>query len=410
MGCDNLAVYSYVAIDKTGKESKGTVNASAKEQVINIIKSEGKIPVSISEVSKMGNRIELSALKKKPKPRDMAIFCRQFVSISSAGVPVTAALEMLTEQTENKLLSNAINECRIDIQSGTSFSEAMTQHPNVFPDLLITMVEAGEATGSLETSFGRMAEQFEKEAKLKGLVRKASVYPITIILVSIVVVMILLGYVIPQFESMLTDMGSELPMITLIVIAASEFVQSSWYYIILVLGGLAYFLHSWGKTDSGRRVFGRIQLRLPLFGKLAVKTASARMSRTLSTLIAAGIPLIDCIGIVANTMTNIYYRDALIESKEEVAMGTPLSESLTKSGVFPPLVCHMTKIGEEVGDMEGMLNKQADYFDEEVEVATGALMAALEPAIIVVLALIVGTIVMSVMFPMAEMYAGLEGM
>ncbi len=405
-----MAVYSYVAIDKNGKESKGTVNANEKEQVINIIKSEGKIPISVSEVGVFNRPIEFSSLKKKPKPRDMAVFCRQFVSISSAGVAVTAALEMLAEQTENKLLAGAINECRIDIQSGTSFSEAMKEHPNVFPDLLITMVEAGEATGSLETSFGRMADQFEKEAKLKGLIKKTSIYPIAILVVAVIVVMILLGYVIPQFESMLTDLGTELPLITVLVIAASDFVQQFWYYIVAVMIGTVYFLRSWAKTDSGKRVFGRIQMRLPLFGKLAVKTAAARMSRTLSTLIAAGIPLIDCIGIVANTMTNIYYNDALMKAKEEVSMGTPLSESLTRSGLFPPLVCHMTKIGEEVGDMEGMLRKQADYFDEEVEIATGSVMAAIEPAIIVVLALIIGVIVMAVMLPMAEMYAGLDSM
>ncbi len=405
-----MAVYSYVAIDKSGKESKGTVNASAKEQVVNVIKAEGKIPLTIKEVGGLNRSIEFSALKKKPKPRDMAIFCRQFVSISSAGVSVTAALEMLTEQIENKILSDAVNECRIDIQSGTSFSEAMRQHPSVFPDIFITMVEAGEATGSLEVSFGRMADQFEKDAKLQGLIRKTSVYPIVILLIALVVIMVLLGYVIPQFESMLTDMGMELPWITLAVIAASNFVQQYWIFILLTLGGIVYFLRTWSKTESGRRVFGRIQLRLPLFGKLAIKTSSARMSRTLSTLIAAGIPLIDCIEIVANTMTNIHYKDALMKAKEEVSMGTPISESLSKSGMFPPLVCHMTKIGEEVGDLEGMLNKQADYFDEEVEISTGSLMSAIEPLIIVFLALIVGVIVMAVMLPMAEMYTGLEGM
>ncbi len=405
-----MPIYNYVAIDKEGKEIKDSIELLNKELVISQLKAEELLVVSVTEVNALNKDINFTFLNKRPSARDLAVFCRQFVSIVEAGVPVIAALEMLSEQTQNKILADAVGECRISIQEGNSLTESMKKHPKAFPDLLVTMVAAGEATGSLEISFGRMAEHFEKDAKLRSSVKKASIYPAAIVVVASIVVALMLAFVIPQFEELLSDMGIDLPWVTQMVMDASLFMQTYWYIVLIGAVVIIYGLRAFSKTLPGKRMFGKILIKLPLFGTLTVKTASARMSRTLATLIAAGIPLTEALDIVAETMDNIYFSDALLRAKEDVMMGMLLSEPLIKSELFPPMVCHMVKIGEESGDVEKMLSKLADYYEEEVEAAVQALMAALEPLIIVVLAIIIGTIVMAVILPMGEMYSGIDNL
>ncbi len=402
-----MATFTYTAIDQAGKEIKGSIEAVDLEQAKSLIKEEGNLPITVSTGSVLTRDINITIMEAKPKSRDLAVFCRQFVSITSAGVPITNALEMLAEQTENKMMKSALSECLASIQAGSSLSEAMNLHPKVFPYLLVTMVRAGEASGSLDVSFGRMAEQFEKDAKLKSLIMKSSVYPIVILVVATLVVILLLAFVVPQFEAMLTDIGSELPALTVAVVAASDFIIEFWYIVAAVIGGGIFTIYSFAKTDAGKAFFSTVQLKLPLFGDLAVKTASANTCRTLSTLVAGGIPLINALEIVSGTMTNTQFKETLIEAKDSVSMGAPLSEQFVTGQLFPPLVCHMTKIGEETGDIEGMLNKVADYYDDEVENATAMVMSAIEPATIVVLAVVIGTIVGAVMLPMMEMYNAL---
>ncbi len=405
-----MPIYNYVAIDKEGREIKDSLELLNKELVIAQLKAEELLVVSVTEVNALNKDINFTFLNKRPSARDLAVFCRQFVSIVEAGVPVIAALEMLSEQTQNKILADAVAECRTSIQEGNSLTESMKKHPKAFPDLLVTMVAAGEATGSLEISFGRMAEHFEKDAKLRSSVKKASIYPAAIVVVASIVVALMLAFVIPQFEELLSDMGIELPWVTQMVMDASLFMQTYWYIVLIGAVVIIYGLRAFSKTLPGKRMFGKILIKLPLFGTLTVKTASARMSRTLATLIAAGIPLTEALDIVAETMDNIYFSDALLRAKEDVMMGMLLSEPLIKSELFPPMVCHMVKIGEESGDVEKMLSKLADYYEEEVEAAVQALMAALEPLIIVVLAIIIGTIVMAVILPMGEMYSGIDNL
>ncbi len=402
-----LATFSYTAIDKAGRQIKGTMEASDRGQATALIKEAGNLPVSVNSAGVLNKDINLSFFDKKPTPRDMSVFCRQFVSITSAGVPITQALEMLAEQTENPSLKKALEECLAAIQAGSSFSEAMSMHPKVFPYLLITMVKAGEASGSLEVSFSRMAEQFEKDAKLRAMIAKSSVYPTIVLIVSIVVVVLMLAFVVPQFEDVLAQAGTELPALTVVVIAASDFMVEYWYFVLAVTIGLIVLLRMFFQTDSGKAFTSALQLKAPLFNNLAIKTASASTCRTLSTLVAGGIPLIDAIEIVSETMSNVQFRDALIMARDNVSMGAPLSEQFTMSKLYPPLVCHMTKIGEETGDLEGMMNKIADYYDEEVENATEMIMAAIEPATIIILALVIGLIVGAVMLPMVEMYNAL---
>ena len=405
-----MATYTYVILDNAGKERKGSLEADSREQAATLLKRDGQTLVTLDAASLLSKNLELTVFQRKPKARDLAIFCRQFVSIVSAGVQVTPALEMLAEQTENKLLSRAIEGCRLSIQAGASLSEAMGDYPKVFSDLFVTMVAAGEASGSLDVSFERMAVQFEKDAKLKGLVKKASIYPIVVCVVALAVVALLLTFVIPTFEDMLTDLGVELPLMTKLVIAASQFMQQFWWLLLLVVAGIVLWVRYFRKTELGQRSFGRIGLKLPVFGQLTVKTAAARLCRTMSTLLAAGIPLMDAMAITAQTMTNVFFRDALLDGRDDVSIGESMSATLARSRLFPPLVHHMTGIGEETGNLDGMLTTLADYYDEEVELATQQVMALLEPLIIIVLALVIGVVVMAVIMPMGAMYTGLDNL
>jgi len=405
-----LPAFSYLAVDKEGKEKKGTVDSASREEAAEWLKQNELIAVTLVDSLAISKDINLKFFERKPKSRDMAVFCRQFVSILSAGVNILSTLEMLGEQTENKCLSRIIWETRTEVEKGESLAGAMRVNRNIYSDIFVTMVEAGEASGSLETSFTRMAERFEKDAALKANMKKATIYPASLAIVAIAVVAALLVFVIPSFEDMFTDLEQELPPLTVVVLEASNFVLSFWYLILAGIALLIIFVVNAAKSKAGTRLLGKFVLKLPLFGNLVTKTACARMSRTLSTLIAAGIPLIEAIDITAATMSNIHFKNALLAAKEEVAMGNNLSEPIQRSAMFPPLVHHMLKIGESTGGIEGMLNKLADYYDEEVKNVTQSLMAAMEPAIIIVMAGIVGTLIISVLLPMGAMYDALDAM
>lgn len=402
-----MSSYSYTAIDKNGRDRKGSINADSKDKAREQLKVDGLMVLTVSEQSLMTRDININ-IGGQPKARDMSIFCRQFVSIISAGVTIIDAMEMLSEQTENKLLKKAIAEAKVAVEKGESLANAMRVNKKVFTDMFITMVEAGEASGSLEISFTRMAAQFEKEARLKALIKKASIYPAVVAVVAVVVVIAMLTFVVPTFQQMFNDLGTQLPGITLFIIGLSKFMQGYWYIVVLTIILLVVLLNYFKTTDAGKRFFGKVAMKLPLFGKLTIKTASSRLARTLSTLLAAGLSLIDALDITANTMTNIFFKEAILKAKEDVTMGTTLSEPLLRGKLFPPLVCHMLKIGEESGNIESMLDKLADYYDEEVEITTQSLMAVLEPAIIIFLAVIIGTVIISIIMPMAQMYTGLQ--
>lgn len=405
-----MAVFSYVAINRNGRKIKGTLDAQTQPDALAELKRTGNTVVSVEETGVLSKDVEIPFMSQKPTPRDMAVFCRQFVSIIDAGVPAVSALEMLGEQTENKKLSKAILDCKKQIEQGETLARAMENWPGVFPSMLITLVEAGEASGSLSVSFSRMATQFEKEEKLRETVKKATVYPTFIVIVAIIAVSALLTFVVPSFQGMLTELDVPMPALTLGVLAVSGFFAQRWYLVLMLVIGLVIGLRSFWHTDGGKYFFGKLDLMLPLFGDLARKTASARMARTLETLISGGLPLADSLTIVSNTMSNIYFKDALTDAREAVLLGSPLASQFARRDLFPPLVRHMIGIGEETGSLEEMLSKIADYYEDEVESATAKLMAAMEPAIILIMALLVGTIIVSLILPMASMYSGLNNL
>ena len=404
-----MAAWGYVAIDKSGKEIKGSRDADSKEQVTRELKNQGLIILDIAEQNALTKDISFD-FGGKPTPRDLAVFCRQFSSITRAGVTIIQTLNMLAEQTENVKMQKAIQAVRADVEKGESFADSLSKHDNVFPELLVQMARAGEASGSLETAMERMAIQFEKSAKTKALVKKAMIYPIVVALVAVAVVVVMLVFVIPRYMDMFEELGTELPGITLAVVAMSNFIQNYWFIIIPVIAMIVFAIRTWAKTNNGKHVTGKLSLKIPAIKNMVVKSASAQMARTLSTLFTAGVPLLEAVDIVADTMGNVWFKEALKEAVEQIKIGVPFSQPLQTTGLFPPMVYHMIRIGEEAGSTEEMLNKLADYYEEEVELAVQSLMAAMEPMIIIVLACIVGVLIGAVMAPMVTMYAALDNL
>ena len=401
--------FSYVAVDKRGKEKRGSLEAETRERALEQLKAEGLIPVSVREQGALNKEIDFS-IGKKVKPRDLSVFCRQFVSITQAGVPMKEALQMLSEQTENKWLKRAISEVLLNVEKGNTLADSMRSQPDIFPPMLVNMVEAGEQSGSLEMAFSRMAVHFEKEAKLKATIKKATIYPIILVIAAIGVIAVMLLFVIPIFIGMFADLDIEMPAITMFVMNSSKWMTSHWYVVLAIIAGIVAAYKLIYRTTQGRLTIDRIKMKMPLFGKLTVKTACSQFARTMSTLLMSGISTIDALETTSKIVNNIHYTNAMLKAREEVMKGVPLSEPLEASGIFPPMVYHMTGIGEETGNVEEMLEKMADYYDEEVEMTTQSVLAAMEPIIILFMALIIGTLVIAVISPIASMYSGLDNL
>lgn len=404
-----MADYSYEAIADNGRAVKGTIVAENPDSARAQLKSQGLMVTNVKEQGLLDKEITLGG-KKKIKPRDLSVFCRQFVSMSRAGVTILECLSLLREQTENPRLAQAIRDLQTNVEKGETLASGLEAQPDVFPSLMCTTVAAGEASGSLEISLERMAEQFEKSAKTQAMVKKAMIYPIVVAVVAIAVVVLMLVKVIPGYMEMFADLGTELPGITKAVVAASNFLIDYWFIIIPVIIGIFVGVKTYLKTASGQLMWSTAQLKIPAVKNLVVKSSCSQLARTLSTLLAAGVGLTDAVEIVSDTMGNVLFRDALRFSRDEVMKGVPLSEPIEDSGLFPPMLYHMMRIGEEAGNSEEMLTKLADYYDEEVEAATQSLMALMEPMIILVLAGVVGVLIGAVMAPMLAMYQAMDNM
>lgn len=402
-----MPAYAYVAIDENGKQKKGTIEANSVDAAKSTLKGEGKIPISIEVPNALTKDLDIN-IGGKVKARDLAVFCKQFQSILHAGVNIIQALEMLGEQTENKRLRKAIIETRTLVEKGDTLAGAMATQEGIFPDILINMMEAGEASGSIEVSLERMAVHFDKDAKIKSMAKQAMIYPVVLLIVVAGVVAVMLVKVVPSFEETFSDAGAELPAITIAVVNISNFLIARWPIFLGAVVLVIVAIKVASKTESGAMILGRVQMKIPLLGDLTMKTACSRLTRTLSTLMASGMPMVSAIEISAKIMSNRIVQLVLEDAQREVERGVALSIPLESSGIFPPLLCHMTKIGEETGNIEEMMNKVADYYDEEVENATKAITAVLEPAIIILMAAIVVPIIMAILMPMMGIYAVAE--
>lgn len=394
--------FNYTAINRNGKRVRSSLDASSIETAKSSLRGAGYTILDIKEQTTLNRDIEIPFLGN-PKAKDMAVFCRQFVSILRAGVSVASVLAMLGQQTSNKKLRAAIREMQADVEKGESLATSMRRHPKIFPAILVNMVSAGEASGNLEESFRQMELYFERSKRTKSKVTSAMIYPCVLIVVMIIVLIVMMTKIIPNFLKTFEDMDAELPKITLGVMAVCEWFKSWWWVPLLVLAALIVGGVLFHRTDKGKHFFGWLARKTPVVGNLTVKTACATFCRTMEVLIGSGLTLTDSMDLAASNMGNIYYLEAIRDARALVAEGTPLRESLVRTGIFPPMVSNLVGVGEETGDLQSMMGKVADYYDEEVDEATKKLLNLMEPAIIIVMAVFVVIIVLAIYLPMINM-------
>lgn len=394
--------FNYTAINRNGKRVRSSLDASSIETAKSSLRGAGYTILDIKEQTTLNRDIEIPFLGN-PKAKDMAVFCRQFVSILRAGVSVASVLAMLGQQTSNKKLRAAIREMQADVEKGESLATSMRRHPKIFPAILVNMVSAGEASGNLEESFRQMELYFERSKRTKSKVTSAMIYPCVLIVVMIVVLIVMMTKIIPNFLKTFEDMDAELPKITLGVMAVCEWFKSWWWVPLLVLAALIVGGVLFHRTNKGKHFFGWLARKTPVVGNLTVKTACATFCRTMEVLIGSGLTLTDSMDLAASNMGNIYYLEAIRDARALVAEGIPLRESLVRTGIFPPMVSNLVGVGEETGDLQSMMGKVADYYDEEVDEAIKKLLNLMEPAIIIFMAVFVVIIVLAIYLPMINM-------
>ncbi|MCZ6477800.1 MAG: type II secretion system F family protein [Gemmatimonadetes bacterium] len=400
-----MPVFAYSARTVGGELKQDEIELPTRDEVIKYLRKRRLIPVTVRVKPK---EIKLG-MKRRVKTREMVILTRQFATMINAGLPLVKALQILAEQVSNPTIQAAIEKVVHDVESGDTLAHALKEHPKLFSPLYVNMVDAGEAGGILDTILLRLATFLEKADALARKVKGAMIYPAVVFSVAALAIAILLLFVIPTFESMFASFNQELPLPTRIVIGLSNFLQGYWLWLLIggVVAGVLF--RRWIATSSGRLLFDRMLLRAPLLGSLVRKSAIARFTRTLSTLLSAGVNILEGMEITARTAGNRVIHDAVIESRASIAGGKSISEPLRQSGVFPPMVTQMINVGEETGDLDGMLGKIADFYEDEVDVAVESLLKALEPAMIVILGTIVGGMIIAMYLPIFGMVNAVQG-
>ncbi|MEY8338674.1 type II secretion system F family protein [Lachnospiraceae bacterium 62-35] len=395
--------FRYRIISPSGTEKRGIIRAVDAAHAIEDLKAGGNTVISIDTSGIWDIQIQLPFFLHVTA-RDMSVFCRQFVAILSAGVSVIRALEMLIEQTENKSLKKALKETSSCMEKGERLCDSMRRQDKIFPAIFVNMVQAGEESGKLDLAFERMAVHYEKMARIEEITQKTMIYPTILLGASIVVIMILLMYIVPMYSDLFANMGTELPVYTRIVVGLSQLLIEKWLLVLLASAGIVSAYWFFSKSRRGKYILAAAALKLPVLGKVNQKTACARFARNFSTLLTAGIPIIEALDTVAYTIDNILYQDAVRYAREQVSAGSSLAVPLKACGMFPPIVCYMTDIGEETGELGSMLDKVATYYEEEVESSAEKAVAAAEPMIIIFMALIITAVILAVYSPMLAMY------
>ena len=393
-----MPVWTYSARTVSGELKRAEYDAASREEVIAHLRSQRLIPVAVREKPK---GIDLSNLLGggKVKTRDIVIMTRQFATMINAGLPLVQSLDILAKQSDNKTLQSTLQAVLYDVESGNTLADAMRDHTKVFLPLYVNMVAAGETGGILDTILVRLAVFLEKAESLSRKVKGAMIYPGVISFVALSAIVVLLLFVIPTFQQMFESFDQVLPLPTRIVIMASDVLQGYWWAMGGGIMAAVWLFKRWIATSSGRLIFDRILLRLPVFGNLARKSSVARFTRTLGTLLSSGVSILDGLEITARTSGNRVIHDAIMESRNSIAGGASISEPLRVSGVFPPMVTQMINVGEETGDLDGMLTKIADFYDDEVDTAVESLLKAMEPLMIVILGTVVGGMIVAMYLP-----------
>ncbi|HWQ30133.1 MAG TPA: type II secretion system F family protein [Negativicutes bacterium] len=396
-----MPVFQYKAIDAQGVTQEGSETAGNRGEMVYRLKERRLYPVNVKEV--VEKDIKDLNVFGRIGIKSISVFNRQFATMLNAGVTIVNCLDILRQQTINKKLRAVIGELYEDVQKGMTLSESLRKHGNVFPHLMIRMIEAGEASGSLDTVLGRVAVHYEKEAKINNRIRSAMIYPLVLLIVCTAVVVFLLTFVMPTYVGMFEGSGMKLPAPTRVLIAMSNSFRGFWYVYILGIATAVYIFRRFAATREGAQVIDRWKLRIPVVRDLTQKVISARFTRTLATLLASGIPLLQAMENVAGAVGNTVVEQGILSAREDVRKGVSLSSPIRKMGHFPPMVDNMIKIGEEAGTLDDILDKTANIYDEEVETEVQRLLATMEPLLIVFMALIVGFIVISMMLPMFDM-------
>ena len=389
-------VFEYEGKDKNGKTVRGEMRAGGEAMVSASLRRQGILTTKVKKRRLSGG--------KSIKQKDIAIFTRQLSTMMRAGVPLIQSFDIVARGSPNPKLTRLLTDIRSDVETGTSLSSAFRKHPLHFDALYCNLVEAGEAGGILESLLDRLAVYQEKTMAIKNKIRSAMIYPIAVMVVAFVVLAIIMIFVIPSFKDVFSSFGADLPMPTLMVIAMSEFFVKYWYLIFGIIGGGAYFFfESWKRSEKMQHAMDRLLLRVPVFGDLVRKSAVARWTRTLSTMFAAGVPLVEALDSVGGASGNAVYADATAQIQKDVSTGAALTTSMQTTGVFPNMVLQMCAIGEESGSLDAMLGKAAEFYEDEVDEAVKGLSTLMEPFIIVILGTLIGGIVVSMYLPIFKL-------
>ena len=389
-----------------GKAMKGELEAPNLEAVISLLRDRRIRPVA-SRIREKGTGLEkeitIPGFGEKVKPKEVSLFTRQFATMIDAGLPIVQCLNILTEQSESKLLRRTIRIIQKDVEGGSTLADALAKHPKIFDDLYVNMVQAGEAGGVLNTILNRVALFIEKATKLKKKVKGAMIYPSAIIAVAVIVVAILLVFVIPVFAELYGSMGKALPVPTQITINISNWFVANWYFMFGGLIGIVIAIRAYYQTEQGRMNIDQVMLRLPIVGDLLRKVAVARFSQNMAILLSSGVPILDGLAITARTAGNRVVERAIMDARVSISQGKTVAEPLRESKIFPPMVCQMVAVGENTGGLDGMLRKVAELYEEEVDDAVANLTALMEPMIMVILGVILGGLVISMYLPIFQM-------
>ena len=390
--------FNYKVRDRAGNQITGSLQADSEALVLHRLREMGYTPLDVTKVKKGFGSIELGGTKVKLK--QLSVFSRQFATMVNSGLPILRGLSILSEQTESKELSRVLVVARLDVEQGASLSQAFQKHPKVFNDLYVSMIRSGETGGSLDDTLLRLAALLEREVYLRGKIKSAMTYPVAVVGLVVLIMSAMLLFVVPQFKNIYAQLGSSLPLPTEVLLKMSEFLKSYWYILIFLAFATRFAFRRYKKTDGGRDLIDAMKLKVPVFGSLFQKSSLSRFSSTLAMLLHSGVPILGALDIVSDTVNNRVLAKAVTDVQNSVREGESIAKPLSKHAVFPPMVVQMIAVGEETGQVDVMLEKVAQFYDQEVEASVDSLTSLIEPILIAVIGMFVGAAVIALYMPM----------
>ena len=403
-----MPVYSYKVKTETGKVYSGETKIDSVEELRRLLEEKGYTPIEIVEKNAFTDISTIGLFKQRVKTKDLAVFARQFAIVLQAGVPIATCLDVLKQQTTNKTLKECLNDIYDDIQKGISLSNSMRKHDDIFPELMICMVEAGEVSGQLDIVFERLARQYENQNAINSKIRSSLTYPAIVAVIAVAVIVVLMIFVVPKFVEILNEFNTELPIFTKILIAISDFFVSFWWALLIGVIGIVAGIKAFTKSQTGKMFFGNLAIKLPVIKGVTKNIITSRFARTLGTLMSSGVLLIQSMEVVQKILNNAVIMKKFDVVIDEIKKGKGLTQPLIGCKYFPPLLISMIRIGEESGSLDFTLEKAADFYDQEVETSIQQLMAFIEPLITIFLAVVVAFVVLSVLVPMLSIYQNAE--